>query len=174
MYRKILIALEGKESDEAVVAHVRNLAVRTGAAITLLRVVGVADDGGGGLGKQLQLEPGSSGRRRKALAEACLSELSLPLRRDGLQVETALVIGTRSDADEIVAYAARQGHDLIAMASGSGAWYKRWIGADTADGVRRKAAVPTLFVGDSVQQAPLAREAPQQHPVMAVLGSAHL
>jgi len=134
----------------------------------------VADDGGGGLGKQFQLEPGSSGWRRKAQAAAYLSEQSLPLRRDGLHVETALVIGTRSDADEIVAYAVRQGHDLIAMASGSGTWYKRWIGADTADGVRRKSTVPTLFVGDGAQQAPLTQQAPQQHPVMAVLGSAHL
>lgn len=174
MYRKILIALEGKESDEAVVAHVKSLAARTGAEVTLLRVVGVADDGGGGLGKQFQLEPGSSGWRRKAQAEACLSQLSLPLRQHGLQVETALVIGTRSDADEIVAYAAQQGCDLIAMASSPGVWYERWIGTDTADGVRRKATVPTLFVGNAAQQVPVARVTPQEHPVMAVLGSAHL
>jgi hypothetical protein len=61
MYQRILIVLEGRGTDEAVLAHARALAVQTGAQVTLLRVIAVADDGGGGLGKQFQLEVGSSG-----------------------------------------------------------------------------------------------------------------
>jgi len=56
MYHRILIALQGKETDQAVVNHVKDLAAHTGAELVLLRVIGVADDGGGGLGKQFQLE----------------------------------------------------------------------------------------------------------------------
>jgi hypothetical protein len=69
MYHRILIALQGKETDQAVVNHVKDLAAHTGAELVLLRVIGVADDGGGGLGKQFQLETGSNGWRRKRAAE---------------------------------------------------------------------------------------------------------
>jgi nucleotide-binding universal stress UspA family protein len=117
IYRKILIALEGKETDEAVLTHVKTLAARIKSGVTLLRVITVADDGGDGMGYQWQLEVGSSGWRRKNQAETCLSQLERRLRQQGLRVDTALVIGSRSEADEIVSYAAGNNCDLIAMAS---------------------------------------------------------
>lgn len=174
MYRRILIALQGKETDQAVVSHVKDLAAQTGAALVLLRVVAVADDGGGGLGKQFQLEAGSSGWRRKQAAEEALPQMARRLRRQGLRVTTAVVVGTRSEADEIVAYAAENGCDLIAMASDSGLWYQRWLGGSPAGEVLREATVPTLFVGESTRRAPAVRVAPVGHPVMAILGSAEL
>jgi nucleotide-binding universal stress UspA family protein len=174
MYGRILIALEGKASDEAVLAHVRALAGQTKSVVTLLRVIAVADDGGGGLGRQFQLEVGSSGWRRKNQAETNLSKLERQLGLQGLSVETALVIGSRSEADEIVSYAAENDCDLIAMASDARPWYRRWIGGSPASGVMRKATVPTLFVGECTRQAPAVRVAPLGHPVMAILGSAEL
>lgn len=48
-----MIAFEGKGTDEAVLAHVQRLATRMKARVTLLRVISVADDGGGGPGRQL-------------------------------------------------------------------------------------------------------------------------
>ena len=65
IYQRILAALEGKKTVEVVVAHVQRLAAPTNAVVTLLQVIAVADDGGGGLGRQFQLEVGSSGWRRK-------------------------------------------------------------------------------------------------------------
>ena len=174
MYQKILIALEGSEIDQAVLAHVQRLAAQMEAQVTLLRVIAVADDGGGGLGKQFQLEVGSSGWRRKSKAEAYLSQLECQLRQQGVCVETALVIGTRSEGDEIVAHAAGNGFDLIAMASDSRPWYKRLFRTSQDDDVMRKATVPTLFVGDGTQKAPVRRTTPRANPVMAVLGSADL
>jgi len=174
MYRRILAALEGKESDKAVVAHTRRLAAQMNAQVTLLRVIAVAEDGGGGLGRQFQMEVGSSGWRRKNQAEADLSRLERRLGLTGLSVETALAIGTRSEADEIVSYAAENNCDLITMASDSRPWYRRWIGGSPANGVYRKATVPTLFVSDGTRKVPVARAAPEANPVMAVLGSADL
>jgi hypothetical protein len=69
MYEKILIALEGKATDEAVLLHVQALAAQTRSELTLLRVITVADDEAGGLGLQIQLEIGSSGWRRRQQAE---------------------------------------------------------------------------------------------------------
>jgi nucleotide-binding universal stress UspA family protein len=174
MYQKILIALEGQEADEAVLSHVQALAAQTKARVTLLRVIAVADDGGGGLGTQFQLEIGSSGWRRKKQAVAYLSRLERRLQALGLLAETALVIGTRPVADEIVSYADTEGFDLIAMASDSRPWYKRLIYDSQDDDVMRKATVPTLFVGANTRQAPVTPTLPEVNPVMAALGTAEL
>ena len=174
MYERILVALAGDETDGALLDHVRRLAARTGAQVTLLRIVGVADDGGGGLGRQFQLEAGSSGWRRRHEAEATLARLEGRFRHAGLPVETALVIGTRSDGEEIAGYAAAQGHDLIAMASDPRPWYKRLLRPAQDDDVLRKATVPALFVGDGTRRAPAIQATPRANAVMAVLGSAEL
>lgn len=174
MVQRILITLEGKKTDEAVLAHARALAAQTKVEITLLRVIAVADDGGGGLGRQFQTEIGSSGWRRKNQAEADLSQLDRCLSLEGLRVETALVVSSRSEADEIVHYAAKHGHDLIVMAADGRAWYRRWLGGSPASGVLQKATVPTLFVSDGTRRAPDARTAPEADQVMAILGSADL
>jgi nucleotide-binding universal stress UspA family protein len=172
MYQKILIALGGKETDEAVVTHVKRLAAQMKAEVTLLWVITVADDDDGtGLARQWQLEAGSSGWRRKNQAETCLFQLERRLRQGGLRVETALVIGSRSEADEIVSYAAQNNCDLIAMASDSRPWYARWISGSPAGGVQRKATVPTLFISDGTRTAPVARTAPKANAMMAILGS---
>ena len=171
MYQKILIALEGKETDEAVLAHVKRLTAQMKSGVTLLRVITVADDGGHGWGRQLQVEVGSSGWRRKNQAETCLSQLERRLRLEGLFVETALVIGSRSEADEIVSWAAENNCDLIAMASDSRPWYRRWISGSPANDVQRKATVPTLFVSDGTRTAPVARTAPKANTMMALFGS---
>jgi nucleotide-binding universal stress UspA family protein len=172
MYRRILIALEGKETDEAVVAHVQRLAAQMNAEVIMLRVITLADDDDGtGLARQWQLEVGSSGWRRKNQAETCLSRLERRLRQEGLRVESALVIGSRSEADEIVSYAAENNCDLIAMASDSRPWYKRWISGSSASDVQRKATVPALFISDGTRTAPVARTAPKANTMMAIFGS---
>jgi len=172
MYRRILIALEGKETDAAVLTHVRTLAAQTEAEVILLRVISVAnDDDGTGLSRQWQLEVGSSGWRRKNQAAAYLSQLERELQQMGLQLETVLAIGARSEADEIIRYAAENNCDLIAMASDARPWYARWIAGSPASGVQRKATVPTLFIGDGTRKVPVARTVPKPNAMMAAFGS---
>jgi len=174
MYRKILIALQGQETDSTVVSHVKKLALQMRADVTLLWVITVANDGAGGLGIQFQTEIGSSGWRRINQAKQRLPQLERRLREAGLSVETALVIGTRSQADEIVSFAARNGYDLISMASDARPWYRRWIGGSPADGVLRKALVPVLFIGDDTRATPVERTAPEPNQMMEIFGSASL
>jgi len=174
VYHRILIALAGNGTDETVLVHVQGLATQMKASVTLLRVIIVADDGGGGLGRQLQLEVGSSGWRRKNEAEMYLSHWAYRLGQGGLSVETALVIGTASEGDEIVTYAAEHGFDLIAMVSDSRPWYQRLFRSRQDDDVLRKATVPTLFIHDGPRKSPISQPPPRKNQVMAVLGSADL
>jgi nucleotide-binding universal stress UspA family protein len=174
MYRKILVPLTGKDADQAVLAHVKVLAAGMGASLTLLQVITIADDDGGGLGQQFQLEIGSSGWRRKKRAEEILPQLADALRHEGLPVQTAVVISTLSEADEITRFASQHDFDLIAMAADTRPWYRRWIGGSPVDGVLRRATVPTLLIGNGAQRAPAERVAPEANPVMALLGSATL
>jgi nucleotide-binding universal stress UspA family protein len=174
MYQRILVVLRGNGTDQAMLDHIRRLAAQTSAQVTLLRVIGIAEGGGGGLGKQFQTEVGSSGWRRRNEAEAYLSQLEGQVERAGLSVETSLVISTRSEADEIVSYAVEHGFDLLAMPSDSRPWYRRLLRSAQDDDVLRKATVPTLFVGDGTRQAPATRTAPRANPVMAALGNAEL
>ena len=174
VYRRILVALRGEKADEAVLSHVQALAAQMRARITLLWVIVIADDGDNGLGRQWQLEVGSSGWRRKNQVEAYLAQLESRFKRAGLSVQTALVIGTRSEADEIVSYAVEHGCDLIAMASDSRPWYVRWLSGNQAGAVQRKATLPTLFVSDDRRELPIKRTAPKANRLMALLGEPEL
>jgi len=172
MYQNILIALEGKPTDEAALAHATALSKRFAAKATLLRVVTVAADGPGGLGKQFQTEPGSNGWRRINEAEKMLAKLQERLKLSGLAVESALIVGDRTDADEIVVFADEGEFDLIVMAADGRSWWKRVLFGCPADGVQRKATLPTLFVSDGTRRAQVATR--QELPVnstMALLGN---
>jgi len=172
MYEHILIALEGKPTDEAAIAHALAIARQISAKITLLRVITVAADGPGGLGKQFQTEPGSSGWRRKNQAEEALAKLEKRMQMFGLFVEVALVVGDRSEDDEIVAYAIEGNCDLIVMAADGRPWWQRALFGCPAEGVQRKATVPTLFVSDGSRRARVrTREKMPLNPTMAALGS---
>jgi nucleotide-binding universal stress UspA family protein len=172
MYKHILIALEGKPSDEAAISHASFLARHTSAKITLLRVIPVAADDSGGFAKQFQIETGSSGWRRKNQAEEMLVKLGIRLRLNGLFVESALIVGDRSDADEIVSFSSKVGCDLIVMAADGRPWWQRALFGCPADGVHRKASVPTLFVSDGTRRARVAmRETIRTNAIMEAFGT---
>jgi nucleotide-binding universal stress UspA family protein len=166
--------LQEKEIDEAVVGHVWRLATLHRARVTLLRVITLANNGSEGLGRQLPIEIGSSGRRRRGRVSAYLARLERRLHLQGFCVETALVVGIQSEADEIVRFANENGFDLIAMLADSRPWYLRLIGGDPASGVQHKSAVPTLFINDGSQRVRATPRVPWASTMMAVLGSASL
>ena len=160
--------------DEAVVGHVWRLATLHGARVTLLRVIRIADDGGGGSVHPFPMEIGSGSFRRRGRASAYLARLEQRLHLQGFCVETALVEGAQSEAEEIVRFADENGFDLIAMFADSRPWYLRLIGGDPAGGVQHKSAVPTLFIHDGSQRVKATPRVPRANTVMAVLGSANL
>jgi len=174
MYQRMLIALGGDGRDKVVLEHAQKLARQMDSEIELLRVISIADDGGHGWGRRMQLETGSSGWRRRNKAEAYLAELKGGLQAAGLQVATSLLVGSQSEANEIVNHAAENGTDLIVMASDSRPWYKRLCRPAQDDDVLRRATVPALFIGDGGRNVGLTREAPPLNPVMAALSRVDL
>jgi nucleotide-binding universal stress UspA family protein len=174
VYRKIVVALQEKGTDEAIVAHVQSLAALHGARVTLLRVIAIGDDGGDGLGHLLQTEIGSSGWRRKEQAGAYLAQLERRLRLQGCRVETAVVTGTHSEADAIVRFADESGCDLVAMPSDARPWFLRALKGNTASRVQRKATVPTLFVHNGLRKATRDSTVANPHPMVAAFSGAGL
>jgi hypothetical protein len=125
--RRILVALQGREADEAMLNRVQAQVARMKALVAPLWVAAVSGDRGRSLERQWQLAAGSSSWRRKNHAKAYLPQLVLILEQAGLGVEAALVISTRSQADEIVAQAAEHSCNLVLMASDPQPWYVRWL-----------------------------------------------
>jgi nucleotide-binding universal stress UspA family protein len=165
MYQKILVALEGKNTDEAAIAYAQSLAMQDSAAMACLEVVGIASDDGGM--RRLQMEPGARGWRRKNQAEARLAILQRRMRGSGVSVQTTVIVGDRSEADEVVDYAANGDFDLIVMAADGRPWWQRAIFGCIADGVHRKATIPTLFVSDGTRREKVAskQNAPALNPI---------
>ena len=174
MYKKILTVLNMKDSDESVVAHVQKLAQQMKSEVILVRVITVADDGGEGLGRQFQLEEGSRGWRKRLEAEKCMPQFRRRLRQVGLNVNGELVIGGRSEGEEIVTYATENNCDLIVMANDPRPWYTRWIGGSPSSDVQRISSVPTLFINNGRKKIRQEQAAPKENKMMAVFGRGSL
>ncbi len=174
MYQNILIALEGKPTDQAAIEHTTTLALQNAARVTLLQVIAIAADDSGM--RHLQMEEGASGWRRKNRAEERVAALERQLRANGLVVEKAIVVGDRSEADEIVDFADGRKFDLIVMAADGRPVWQRILFGSIADGVHRKATVPTLFVSDGSQCEKIVKreKPPALNPILDAFGKADL
>ncbi len=171
MYRNILVVLQGKLSDEFAANYAVDFAQTCQATITLLRVITIMGDGPKALGKQFQTEIGSSGWRKNQIAVQHLSRIQTSLLSRGLPIETAILVGDRSQADEIVDFAEQGGYDLILMVSDGHSWLKCILSDCPDDGVRRKARVPVLFVNDGKERKRLApKKVENQNSIMAMFG----
>ena len=174
MYHNILIALEGKPTDEAAISHGIQLAVQDSATVTLLQVVAIAADDAGL--RHLQMEPGANGWKRKNQAEARLAVLQQRIQSSGVSLKTALVIDDRSEADGFVDFADKGKFDLIVMAADGRPWWQRALFGCVADSVHHKATTPTLFVSDgSRREKVVARQKPATlNPIFDAFGDVHV
>lgn len=161
MYHNILVALEGKPTDQAAIAHATALARQDSATVTLLQVIAIASDDSGL--RHLQMEPGANGWKRKNKADAQVATLQQQIQQSDTNVQTAVVVGDRSEADEIVEFASEGNFDLIIMAADGRSWWQRAFFGCIADGVHHKATVPTLLVSDGTRREHIAKKT---HPTM--------
>jgi nucleotide-binding universal stress UspA family protein len=107
----------------------------------------------------------------KQIAAQDLSRIQTSLLSGGLPIETAIVVGDGSQADEIIAFAEQGGYDLIVMISDKHSWFKCMLSDCPADGVRRRARIPVLFVNDGKKRKRVAsREVENQNSIMAIFG----
>ncbi|MDQ2869037.1 MAG: universal stress protein [Verrucomicrobiota bacterium] len=137
MYRKILVALENSNADEAVMPHVAALAKLHGAELLLVHV---ADGFAARNFDQLKLVESDEMKADRAYLEKAAEKL----RAQGATVHAKLELG--DPAMQIVKIASAENCDLIAMASHGHRLIGDILHGSTINEVRHKTAVPLLLV----------------------------
>jgi nucleotide-binding universal stress UspA family protein len=137
MYTRILVPLENSRTDEAIVAHVRALALHCNASIVLIHV---ADGFAARNMSALELRESEEIKKDRAYLDA----LAARLTADGFTMEAVLASG--DPANEITAAAEREHCDLIAMGTHGHRGVKDLIYGSVANEVRHQTLVPVLLV----------------------------
>jgi nucleotide-binding universal stress UspA family protein len=137
MYRHVLVPLEHSPYDEAILAHVRALALLCGARVTLIHVA----DGWAARNLQaLQLRESEEMRSDRDYLDRRAGELA------AAGVETDAVLATGEPAAEICAAAEREACDLIAMSTHGHRFLADVMRGSVANAVRHRCTVPVLLV----------------------------
>ena len=139
MYRRILVPLENSGTDACILAHVRLLARQCGARLLLVHV---ADGWVARNQEALILRESDEMRQDRAYLERQVDDL----RAHGLDAEAVLAGG--DPANEIVALAARESCDLIAMGTHGHRLLADIVYGSVASTVRHLSMVPVLLVRD--------------------------
>ena len=137
MYSKILVALENKATDEAILPHVAQLAKLAGSTLLLVHV---ADGWAARNYHHLKLNESEEMQQDRAYLE----KRAEALRRDGLMVATYLAMG--EPAKQILEVAEKEECNLIAMTTHGHRFLGDIIHGSTISEVRHRSRVPLLLV----------------------------
>jgi nucleotide-binding universal stress UspA family protein len=137
VYTRILVPLEHSEYDDAIIAHVRDLALLCSASVVLIHV---ADGYAARNQLGLQLRESDEMKRDRDYIESRASELGAA----GLEVESVLAGG--DPAAEIAAACAREHCDLVAMSTHGHKGVQDLLRGSVANDVRHRIIVPVLMV----------------------------
>ena len=137
MYTRILVPLEHSDYDEAIVAHVRELALLCQASVVFIHV---ADGWAARNQHQLVLRESDEMKKDREYIEAQADSLEAA----GLEVECVLAGG--DPAVEIAAAVVRECCDLVAMSTHGHKGVQDLIRGSVANDVRHRTTVPVLMV----------------------------
>lgn len=137
MYKRILVPLENSKYDDAIMAHVRDLAKLCGANVVLIHV---ADGFAARNAKQLNLRESEEMRLDLDYLERRAEEL----KKAGVDADSVLAGGDAGK--EIADAAAREQCDLIAMSTHGHKFVKDVLYGSVANDVRHLTKVPVLLV----------------------------
>ena len=101
--------------------------------------------------RRIQVEPGSSGARRKEEGEQFLSQAGEALRAAGVETLTKVVVSTVPPEQAILDLAREEGADLIVMATLPQSAVGRFLLGSVGDKVRHRSPVPVLFVNAAAE-----------------------
>jgi nucleotide-binding universal stress UspA family protein len=144
-YQRILVPLDGSELGESALAHAMYLALLSGADVTLLYVVPTIEHVIGSAQMPIPIDI-----QWDVLRAQALQYLTGVVRRSEwgpLKVHVAVELG--SAAEIILAVAAREQMDLIAMSTHGRSGIRRWVLGSVAEKVLHAAATPVLLVRSS-------------------------
>ena len=137
MYKRILVPLEHSDYDDAIVAHVRELALECKSSVVFIHV---ADGWAARNQHQLVLRESDEMKQDREYIESQADSLEAA----GVPVECVLAGG--DPATEIAAAAAREQCDLVAMSTHGHKGVQDLIRGSVANEVRHRTTVPVLMV----------------------------
>jgi nucleotide-binding universal stress UspA family protein len=137
MYHRILVPLEHSDYDDAIIAHVRELALFCHASVVLIHV---ADGWAARNQEQLVLRESDEMKRDREYLEMRSSALEAA----GVEVESVLAGG--DPGSEIAKAAVREECDLIAMSTHGHRGMQDLLRGSVANDVRHHTTVPVLMV----------------------------
>jgi nucleotide-binding universal stress UspA family protein len=150
VYRRILVPMEDEQQEPAA-SHARALAASNGGTVVLAWLVPVLDSGERFF-TQIQVEPGSSGARRKEQGEAYLARARQAFAEQGVALEAQVVVTPLPPEQAIVDLAAEEEIDLIVMTTLPQSAVGRFLFGSVGEKVRRRATVPVLFVSPIAEE----------------------
>lgn len=137
VYTRILVPLEHSAYDAAILEHVRPLARLCGASVLLIHV---ADGWAARNLRHLELRESEEMQRDRQYLDRTCETLSA----EGFDADAVLANG--DPATEILATAAREQCDLIAMATHGHRLVGDIVYGSVANAVRHRAEIPVLLV----------------------------
>ena len=140
MYRRILVPLEHSDYDDAILAHVRELARLCSASVVLIHV---ADGWAARNQHQLALRESAE----MVFDREYLEERADALESEGISTECVLAGG--DPGREIAAAAEREHCDLVAMSTHGHKGVQDLLRGSVANEVRHRITVPVLMVRGS-------------------------
>jgi nucleotide-binding universal stress UspA family protein len=155
--KRVLVALDGSTSSEAVLRFVLEIAGPLDMTVMLLRVVEspvppMTDD--------VYRAPVETIEERRRDAEEYLAPIASALRARGVQ--TAWEVRRGRPAEEILAAAGESGVDMIAMATHGRTGFGRLLFGSVAEMVLRRATVPVFMIRQPDHLAPAPRTMPRE------------
>jgi nucleotide-binding universal stress UspA family protein len=137
--------MENEGHQEPALAHARALAQNIGATVILAWLVPVVASGEQFF-TQIQVEPGSSGARRRDQGEAYLAAAAKSFKGRGIDIVSRIVVTPQPPEQAIVDLAQEERADLIIMATLPQSAVGRFLFGSVGDKVRRRSPIPVLFV----------------------------
>jgi nucleotide-binding universal stress UspA family protein len=149
VYRRILVPLESDKEQKPALEYARTLAQSTDAAVILAWLVPVLASEERFF-SQVQVEPGSSGARRKEQGEAFLANVVQEFHEAGVLAEPKVVVTPLPPEQAILDISSEENIDLIIMATLPQSAVGRFLFGSVEEKVRRRSPVPILFVNASL------------------------
>lgn len=135
MYQTILIPLEATATDEAVIAHVLQLAAKLNSRVVLLHVA---------TGIPAQFHGSDAGGQEVTEDRAYLNQMRDRFRAAGITADAELAFG--DPAAEIVQWVNTHDCNLVAMSTHGHKWLADIILGVTAFKVQHNISVPVLLI----------------------------
>ena len=144
MYSTILVPLDGSKRAEAILSHVEKMAIKFGARVVLLTCVEQKLAYPGDLEVSAMARTDDDMVQQTQGAESYLHEVQTKLEQQGIRVSTTLMQGQPVEA--ILAVAAQENADLIAIASHGRSGLGRVFYGSVAAGILQRVDRPLLII----------------------------